>query len=471
MNKSVLPANAPVLVGDRWVFPDGKTLPMIRGGDGPTDTATTTPNQEVVERLQKAKAIVDGVHALGREFNDEERAEVKRLLDEAAEIKTKSEDSKAKAKSDQALLAQMAALSTPVDGNEAKAVNELTLSGATVGQQQAVVRKSLGERYAESDPFKAFKTLYPHGPGENARIQIDPFEAGSMKALLSQADFPGMTPTDMQGLMFPPIWGRDLVIRDVITTGTTTSDSVEFARQLSMTSAAAPVPETLTDAADATPTTAEGFKPQSEFTFEKVTVTVKVIAHWLAATRKALSDVGQLRTLIDSFLRFGLEEELEDQIVSGSGAGENFAGIMNVSGTQAQAFSVNPIETIRKALTKVRTIGRARPNAVGLNPADDEALDLAKDLQNRYYGLGPFGTGPATIWGYPRVVSEAVPVGFAIVADWRFAALWDREAATISVTDSHNDFFIRNLIAVLAELRAAFGVIRPAAFVIADLTV
>jgi hypothetical protein len=40
----------------------------------------------------------------------------------------------------------------------------------------------------------------------------------------------------------------------------------------------------------------------------------------------------------------------------------------------------------------------------------------------------------------------------------------------ISMTNSHSDFFVRNLIAILAEMRAAFGIIRPAAFVIADLT-
>ena len=37
-------------------------------------------------------------------------------------------------------------------------------------------------------------------------------------------------------------------------------------------------------------------------------------------------------------------------------------------------------------------------------------------------------------------------------------------------TDSHSDFFVKNLIAILAEMRAAFGVIRPAAFVTIDLT-
>jgi hypothetical protein len=38
------------------------------------------------------------------------------------------------------------------------------------------------------------------------------------------------------------------------------------------------------------------------------------------------------------------------------------------------------------------------------------------------------------------------------------------------MTNSHADFFIRNLVAILCELRAAMGVIRPTAFVQMDLT-
>jgi len=38
------------------------------------------------------------------------------------------------------------------------------------------------------------------------------------------------------------------------------------------------------------------------------------------------------------------------------------------------------------------------------------------------------------------------------------------------VSDSHSDFFVRNLVAILGELRAAFAVIRPSAFVEVDLT-
>jgi HK97 family phage major capsid protein len=156
--------------------------------------------------------------------------------------------------------------------------------------------------------------------------------------------------------------------------------------------------------------------------------------------------------------------------MSGDGTGENFTGILNTSGVQSQAFTTDTVTTIRKAITKVRVVGRARPTAVGISPATDEELDLLQDANDRYYGGGPFNAGPSTIWGLPRFVSETVPDGTAIVADWRQAVLWDREQTNIMVAEAHKDWFARNLVAVRAELRAAFGILRPQAFVVADLT-
>ena len=78
--------------------------------------------------------------------------------------------------------------------------------------------------------------------------------------------------------------------------------------------------------------------------------------------------------------------------------------------------------------------------------------------------------GRRQLWGYPVVTSQTVTEGYALLGDWRKAILWDRERASIQVSDSHSDFFIRNLVAILAEMRAAFGVIRPTAFCQVDLT-
>jgi HK97 family phage major capsid protein len=255
---------------------------------------------------------------------------------------------------------------------------------------------------------------------------------------------------------------RPLTIRDVITNGTTDSDTIEFVRQVAQTNNAAPVAEaTATD-------DGSGVKPESAMTWEHVTTTVKVIAHWMPATKVALADAGQLRTMIDSFLRYGLEEELEDQIVQGSGVGQNFTGIFNTTGTQTQAWDTDIFRTTREARGLVETVARLTPTAYVLSAATWQEIELEQDGNNRYYGGGPFALTTPRLWGLPVVLSEALPTGYGLVGDFRQAVVWDREQATIQVSDSHADFFIRNLVAILAEMRAAFGVLRPNAFVEID---
>ena len=257
---------------------------------------------------------------------------------------------------------------------------------------------------------------------------------------------------------------RPLTIRDLITTGNTTSDAIEFPIEGTPTNNAAAV-------AEATATSGgSGAKPESAIALSKGSTTVKTIAHWVPATRRALADAGMLRMYIDTFLRYGLDEELEDQILTGDGTGENFTGIMNTSGTQTQAYATDILTTLRQARTKVRVTGRAQPTAYVMHPNDWEDIDLLQDNEARYYFGGPSVLGTPRLWGLPVVESEGMTEGYAVCADWRRAVLLDREQTQILVSDSHADFFVRNLVAILAELRAAFFVLRPSAFVEIDLT-
>jgi HK97 family phage major capsid protein len=213
-----------------------------------------------------------------------------------------------------------------------------------------------------------------------------------------------------------------------------------------------------------------GEKPEGATTFEKVQEAVKTIAVWIPATKRALSDVSQIRGIIDQELRDDLVEHLEDQIVTGNGAGENFTGILNTAGILVQSWDTDLLTTIRKARNAVAVTGRARPTAIAMHPNDAETLDLLKDDQGRYYFGGPINGDVARVWRVPVVESEAMTEGTGLMGDFRKAVLWDRESANIQVSDSHEDFFIRNMVAILAEMRAALGVIRPSAFVEIDLT-
>lgn len=350
-------------------------------------------------------------------------------------------------------------------------------------------RKSLGQMFTESAEYKGLIGQFHGGQiSEKARVQSQPMGVKhiipqGLKALVTGAsDTSGgaFVNTDVQNIL-ELLGRRPLTIRDLISVRQTESDTVEFVRQTTSMSSAAPVAEATSAAAPTAPGTAGalvqnaggGYKPEGSIAFEKVTATVKTIAEWVPATKRGLADASQLRGLIDDELRADLAEEEEDQILNGSGSGENLTGILNTSGIQTQAWSTDLLETIRKAKTKTRTVGRVVANGIVLNPEDAERLDLLKPASGdgQFYGPGPFAAaGIRTVWGLPIVESEAIAAGVGLVGDFTKAVLWDREQANITATDSHADFFIRNLVAVLGEERVAFGVTRPKGFVSVDLT-
>lgn len=340
-------------------------------------------------------------------------------------------------------------------------------SGDRAALQQGT--KTAGELWCENPEVKAFLERHKNSPNSRAPFGQSPAQTLNLplKTLITGAGSTlagAFIVNDRRPIVDPGTFRQELRIQDLITTLTTTSDTIEYVREGSHTNAAATV-------AEATATTGtSGEKPESAMVFSVVTETIKTIAHWIPATRRALSDAPQIRGIIDSFLRYGLQEELEAQIISGGGTGEDFTGVLNTSGTTAQAWDTDILTTTRKARTKVRLTGRATPTAYVMHPNDWQTIDLLQDAELRYFFGGPTVMGTPRLWGLPVVEVEGMTEGTAVVADWRLAVLWDREQTNILVSDSHDNFFIRNLIAILAELRAGFGILRPAAFVEIDLT-
>ncbi|MEV4970570.1 phage major capsid protein [Streptomyces scopuliridis] len=429
---------------------------------------------QLKHHLVQAQAISAKADDEARDFTDEERTQVTEHMANAKEAKDGLEKAKATSTMRQAL----ADLGEGVALNE-KAGEKRTPSGLIVPDGKT----SLGETFTKSAEYAGLMATAPNGKfGQKQRVQSMPVGFKSLVTGASDTSAGAWVENDYLGQRVGlELFQRPLMLRDVVTNGSTTSDTVEYVRMTSTTNNAAPVAEATSSAAPTAPGGAGalvnnaggGYKPESALAAAKVTTPVRTIAHWIPITKRALSDASQIRTLIDSFLRYGLEEELEDQMIGGDGTGENFEGLGNVSGVQTQAWDTtgNILSTLRKAKTKVRTVGRSMANAYLLNPADMETVDLLQDNEGRFYFGGPSGVGSASVlWGLPVIETEAVPAGTGYVGDFRKAILWDREQASITVTDSHADFFVRNLVAILAEMRAAFGIIQPSAFVEVDLT-
>jgi len=417
--------------------------------------------------LAGARVICDEVDKADRDFTAEERQKVAGYLDEAAGYKKQIQQ----AEGDEAIRKAILDMGGGIELSS-KQTDNGSDEGHSAGKGQTI-----GEQFVQADAFQTWMKQFPGGrvPESAKGIMSPPIGFKSFlgrKTLITGADDTqagAFVQTDYTGI-YEPLGRMPLVLRSLISIRQTTSDLVEFVRQTTQVAEAATVAEANVTTYSGATGEVEGEKPEGAVEFEKVTATVKTIAVWIPATKRALSDASQLRGIIDQELRDDIEEELENQVLNGNGVGENFTGVLNTAGILTQLWNTDILTTTRQAKTTLKTTGRATPTAWLMNPSDWETIELLQDANNRYYWGGPLANGEPRLWGVPVVECESKAAGSAILADWRKAVMWDRERATLSISDSHADFFIRNMIAILAEMRAAFGLIRPSAFIEVDLT-
>lgn len=420
---------------------------------------TSDLTEELKSVLGEARKITDTAESEGRGLSGDDQAAIKTYFEKATELKDRIEKAKETDKMTAALADLEGVEYVPTGAKQAPSGHRDTKG------------TSIGEAFVDSPEFQDLLAQRTGDQfGQKQRVNGRP--VGFKELLLTGEDRSsagGLIQSDYRGLQlgFTP-FERPLTLRQLMSSSTTNSDTVEFAFVDGVDQNAAFTPE-------ATETTgSSGTKPQSGFTFRRQTTTVKTIANWAAITKRALADVGQVRAMIDQFLRYGIEEEIDRQLIAGDGTGENLMGLANVSGTQNLSGSssvLEDLEAIRRAKTRVRLGARTNANAVLLNPEDREEIDLLRDGNEHYYMGGPVAAGGnTTMWGLPVVESEVLDRGQAYVGDFTKSVIYDRQQASIAVTDSHDNFFIRNLVAILAETRLAFAVLQPAAFVELELS-
>lgn len=425
-------------------------------------TRITMLKERAEAESKTAREVAQKAADAGREMTEDERhtydVSMKSLTEVLEGIKA--------VKSDEAVMAQAKEFADSVGVAETPDV-------------KARVR-SLGVTIVDSPEFKSMLAGFPEGriPAKS-RVQTAPISVKSLFTGASSTSAGAFVVNERTDIV-EMLGRRPLTVRNLVSNRRTTSDTVEFVQESSHTNNAAVVAEATSSAAPTatsgnggavtfTNATGGGYKPEGAWAFAIVQANVKTIAEWVPVTKRALADVAQLEGLINDELSADIAQAEEDQLLNGDGSGENFTGIANTSGIQTQAFATDIFTSVRKAITKLRTVGRVNPTALILNPADAEAVDLTKDGQNRYYYGGPSAIGQRTLWGVPVVESEAQTSGYATIGDFTKAVVWDREQTTVTMTDSHADFFVRNLVAVLAEERLAFGVTRPTAFCTVDI--
>jgi HK97 family phage major capsid protein len=355
---------------------------------------------------------------------------------------------------------------------------EMRFSSTTVDPKS---RKSPGEQFVESSAFRALLEQ-PDLEVPGSAIRTGPIVVGQRRNTRMGAAAGDLIDTESGGstaftqYRLPgvlPLAQRPLTVRDLFPNEDMPSgDSIEYVAQVGFDSAAAAVSQaTAVNGSGVT----GGVKPQSSIRLEERTARATWIATWMAVTRQALSDITQLRALIDNQGTIMIRLAEEDQFLNGTGTAPQLIGILDDDNTGLQTLdltglgALDNLEGIRTARRLARTgVGRIPPTFVVVHPIDSEEFDLLKDNEGRYRAGDPFATGgpdSPPIWRLPRVESEAITEGTALVGGRAGATIFDREPLTIRVAEQHSDFFIRNLAVVLFEERVAFPIYFPGAFV------
>jgi len=409
---------------------------------------------------------------LDTEMPNEEREEQVKLLDEITTLETKLNDIENAEQRRARILSSYERVSKPAPG--ARPTYE--------GDEQDAEGKRIspGRQFLASMDYRAAKQRKMFDSNlSRVEIGVTMAEGTSMlqwaeqKTLLrggsSTSGGPFVLEDHQPG--FIDLLQAPLNFIDLISRNQTSSDTIEYVREDTFTNAAAFVAEATGFTASALATgTGTGLKPESALAYSTQTATVRTLAHWIPVTNRMLADAPAIRGIIDGRLLFGLQQKLQSQVVSGDGTGENLTGILNTAsigvvgkGTDSQ------IDALYKGRTLVNWTGLGRASAYALNPTDWQTIRLARESASTatpgsYLFGPPSGLGAPTLWGIPVVEDPNITVGTGLVGDFQQGAtLYDREQGAVRV-GTVNDQFVRNMQTILAELRVAFVVWRPAVF-------
>ena len=271
-----------------------------------------------------------------------------------------------------------------------------------------------------------------------------------LKALITSADL-----TPLEDRRSSPILSaqEERTVADLMLPGTTTAQKVTYFEETTFTNNAAEVDE-------------GAVKPEVALDFTLREDNVRKIAAWVPVTEEMLEDVPTFESYLRGRLGFMVKQREELQLLRGAGTGVTIQGVYNRTGVQTvTGYGMSTIDSILAGITEVQKDAFVEPTALVIHPNDWFQVRTSKDSQGQYL-LGPatVNADDARPWGLRVRVTTNALENTALVGAFNQAQIFRRSGITIKITDSHEDYFVYNKLAVVAEERLALAVYRPAAF-------
>lgn len=292
-------------------------------------------------------------------------------------------------------------------------------------------------------------------------LTLDPAENFEQKAVGDMSTAGNISgtlftlPQVLPGAQTPP---AEEHIRQYMTTGSTNSPLVRYVQMTRGEGGFGMVAE-------------GGLKPQLDYDLTVVDAPARKIAGHIRIPEEMIDDIPFLTTMITTIGMEDLKLKEDEQVLYGSGTGENLKGIFQF----AQAFNPGTFRVVNPNLWDILVAMRLqirklkyRPTAGFVSPTIYAMMRVAKDGESRYLFpmLQTNPNGSFSVDGVTIVENMALADGDIIMGNFQTGALLlDRKQATIKSFDQDRDNAIRNLITIVIEERVALPVPQPQSFV------
>ncbi|MDO8908751.1 MAG: phage major capsid protein [Pseudohongiella sp.] len=303
----------------------------------------------------------------------------------------------------------------------------------------------LNDLLKEAEDDYGFSNLKKFSPNSSFKLPVN----SSIRAILTTDGWGDSNATSVPsqpqrvGVVGTP--EAPLRLIDALPAQPVTSDSIEYVKMTSSGEAGEQVKH-------------GDEKAEVEFSGELERSDIATIAAHTTASKQVLDDNGNLANEIARMLNYKLAARVEHQLINGDGTPGKIKGLL----LQAyhyifSASPLSPADKIGAALTAMEMEGY-QPSIVLMNPIDWFTIQTQKDLQEQYLFGSPTSPQPPSIWTRRVVTSNSVPNGTVLCLDTNYIKLLDRERASVSMTNSYMDYFTRNLVKILGELRLGLAV-------------
>jgi HK97 family phage major capsid protein len=201
-------------------------------------------------------------------------------------------------------------------------------------------------------------------------------------------------------------------------------------------------------------------KTEYELKYQEVSKQVKKVASIIKISKEMLTDLPFMASEVNSDLMLGVSNQIENQLLNGTGLTVNLEGILAsattfTAGTFAlSVINANLADVIRVAVANIQSANFNATHVV-LNPVDVAKLQLIKTTTGEYtypmFYMDPM-TAQVRIAELAIISTNYMTAGNFLVGDMSKDNLRMRETMNIQM-GYVNDDFKNNLVSILCEAR------------------